>query len=140
MSEKEIKNTKFQFWFSIGSTYTYLTASRIREVMKKNSISLELKPFNVKTIMLEMNNRPFPLSKKIKVNHMWRDIQRRSALYGLKVPRIPVDYPLKNLDYANQIAIIGLKEGWCLEYLELTYHFHHKEKDSCPALKAEMLK
>ena len=26
------------------------------------------------------------------------------------------------MELANQIALLGVNEGWCLEYLELTYH------------------
>jgi 2-hydroxychromene-2-carboxylate isomerase len=53
---------------------------------------------------------------------MWRDIQRRAEIYKIVVPSLPVPYPLKNMELANQIALLGVNEGWCLEYLELTYH------------------
>ena len=72
--------------------------------------------------MLEMDNRPFPPSKKIKVDHMWRDIQRRAEIYEIVIPSMPVPYPLKNMEIANQIALLGVNEGWCLDYLELTYY------------------
>ncbi len=26
------------------------------------------------------------------------------------------------MEYANQIALLGVNEGWCLEYIELTYY------------------
>ncbi|MAH88969.1 MAG: 2-hydroxychromene-2-carboxylate isomerase [Pelagibacterales bacterium] len=110
------------FWFSIGSTYTYLTVARIKNIIKNISINIKLKPFNVRTIMLEMDNRPFPPSKKIKVDHMWRDIQRRAEIYEIVIPSMPVPYPLKNMEIANQIALLGVNEGWCLDYLELTYY------------------
>ena len=116
------KEKKIDLWFSIGSTYTYLTVTRIKDTVKKNNININLKPFNVRTIMLEMDNRPFPPSKKIKVDHMWRDIQRRAEIYKIVVPSLPVPFPLKNMELANQIAILGVNEGWCLEYLELTYY------------------
>ena len=116
------KEKKIDLWFSVGSTYTYLTVTRIKDTVKKNNININLKPFNVRTIMLEMDNRPFPPSKKIKVDHMWRDIQRRAEIYKIVVPSLPVPYPLKNMELANQIALLGVNEGWCLEYLELTYH------------------
>ena len=113
---------KIDLWFSIGSTYTYLTVSRIKDIVKKNNINVNLKPFNVRTIMLEMDNRPFPPSKKVKVDNMWRDIQRRAEIYKVVVPSLPVPYPLKNMELANLIALLGVNEGWCLEYLELTYY------------------
>ena len=111
-----------EFWFSLGSTYTYLTVSRIREVQKKNNFNLIFRPFSVRDVMKSMDNIPFPDSKKSKVDHMWRDIQRRSQIYGLKIPQVPVPYPIKDLDLANRVALVGEKEGWCLSYLEITYH------------------
>ena len=29
---------------------------------------------------------------------------------------------VKDLDLANRVALVGEKEGWCLSYLEITYH------------------
>ncbi len=118
--DKKCKN--IDFWFSIGSTYTYLSVARIKSLIKKKDINIQLKPFNVRSIMLAMDNRPFTPSKQIKVDHMWRDIQRRAEIYNIVVPSLPVPYPLKNMELANQIAFLGINEGWCLEYLELTYH------------------
>ena len=53
---------------------------------------------------------------------MWRDIQRRAEIYEIVIPSMPVPYPLKNMEIANQIALLGVNEGWCLDYLELTYY------------------
>ena len=115
--------TEIDFWFSIGSTYTFLSVNRISEVAKRENIKFNWKPFSVRKIMMDMDNIPFtPPSKKIKVDHMWRDIQRRAEIYKIVIPSLPVPYPLKNMELANQIALLGVSEGWCLEYLELTYH------------------
>ena len=54
---------------------------------------------------------------------MWRDIQRRSEIYKIVIPSLPVTYTLKNMEYANQIALLRVNEGWCLEYIELTYYY-----------------
>ena len=51
------------FYFSIGSTYTYLSVTRILEVERKNQIKFNWKPFSVRAIMKEMNNIPFPRDK-----------------------------------------------------------------------------
>ena len=56
---------KIEFWFSIGSTYTYLTVERILSVEKENNVKFILKPFSVRQIMIEMENVPFtPPPKK----------------------------------------------------------------------------
>tara|TARA_B100000676_G_scaffold161909_1_gene159296 strand:- start:182 stop:772 length:591 start_codon:yes stop_codon:yes gene_type:complete len=108
------------FFFSIGSTYTYLSVTRILEVEKKNQVKFNWKPFSVRAIMKEMNNIPFPKEKLNKVNYMWRDIERRAQGYGF-FAKTPVPYPLSEFDLANQIAILGLKKGWGIDYVRLSY-------------------
>ena len=108
------------FYFSIGSTYTYLTVTRILDVEKKHQIKFNWKPFSVRVIMKEMNNIPFPKDKMNKVNYMWRDIERRAEGYGF-FAKTPVPYPLSEFDLANKIAILGLDKGWGIDYIRLTY-------------------
>lgn len=107
------------FWFSIGSTYTYLTVMRIEEVARQSGVALRWRPFNVRAIMLEMNNIPFS-TKPIKARYMWRDVERRTAMYGLAWSAIP-PYPLKDLPLPNRIALVGAREGWCAAYVTATY-------------------
>ena len=108
------------FFFSIGSTYTYLSVTRIVEIEKKEQIKFNWKPFSVRAIMKEMNNIPFPKDKLNKVNYMWRDIERRAKGYGF-FAKTPVPYPLSEFDLANQIAILGLDKGWGVDYVRMTY-------------------
>ena len=108
------------FYFSIGSTYTYLAVTRILDVEKNHQVSFNWKPFSVRVIMKEMNNIPFPKDKLNKVNYMWRDIERRAKFYGFEA-KVPVPYPLKEFDLANQIAILGLDKSWGVDYVKLTY-------------------
>ena len=109
------------FWFSIGSTYTYLSVERILEVEKKYSIKFNWNVFSVRQIMIEMENVPFtPPPKKNKSDYMWRDIERRASFYGFKA-KVPAPYPLKEFDLANKVAILGMTKGWGIEYVRLTY-------------------
>ena len=108
------------FYFSIGSTYTYLTVTRILDVENKHQVKFNWKPFSVRAIMKEMNNIPFPKEKMNKVNYMWRDIERRAEGYGF-FAKTPVPYPLSEFDLANQIAILGLEKDWGIDYIKLTY-------------------
>ena len=108
------------FYFSIGSTYTYLSVTRILDVEKKHQVKFNWIPFSVRSIMKEMNNIPFPKDKKNKVDYMWRDIERRAEGYGF-FAKTPTPYPLSEFDLANKLAILGLKEGWGIDYVRLTY-------------------
>ena len=112
--------SNIDFYFSIGSTYTYLSVIRILDIEKKHQVKFNWKPFSVRIIMNEMNNHPFPDDKKNKVDYMWRDIERRAEGYGFSA-KTPVPYPLTQFDLANKLAILGLKEGWGIDYVRLTY-------------------
>ena len=112
--------SNIDFYFSIGSTYTYLTVTRILDVENKHHVKFNWKPFSVRAIMKEMNNIPFPKEKMNKVNYMWRDIERRAEGYGF-FAKTPVPYPLSEFDLANQIAILGLEKDWGIDYIRLTY-------------------
>ncbi len=118
---KFIMDAEIDFWFSIGSTYTYLSVNRLADVAKKENVKFNWHPFSVRKIMMDMDNIPFtPPSKKIKSDYMWRDIERRAKLYGF-FAKVPAPYPLKEFDLANQLAILGMEEGWGVDYVTLTY-------------------
>ena len=109
------------FWFSIGSTYTYLAVNRLQELAIKENIKFNWHPFSVRKIMMDMDNIPFtPPSKKIKSDYMWRDIERRAKFYGFEA-KVPAPYPLKEFDLANQIAVLGMNQGWGVDYVVKTY-------------------
>ena len=112
---------EIDFWFSIGSTYTFLSVNRIHDVEKKENIKFNWHPFSVRKIMMDMDNIPFtPPSKKIKSDYMWRDIERRAKFYGFEA-KVPAPYPLTQFDLANQIAILGMNEVWGVSYVVKTY-------------------
>jgi len=111
---------EIEFWFSIGSTYTYLSVTRLKEVEEKFGVKFSWQPFSVRIIMIEMDNVPFPPTKKVKADYMWRDIERRANSYGFEA-KVPAPYPLKEFDLANSVAVPGMQEGWCAEYVPVTY-------------------
>ena len=128
--------SNIDFYFSIGSTYTYLTVTRILDVENKYQVKFNWKPFSVRAIMKEMNNIPFPKEKMNKVNYMWRDIERRAERYGF-FAKTPVPYPLSEFDLANQIAILGLEKDWGIDYIRLTYKKWFQEGKE-PALESSI--
>ncbi len=108
-----------EFWFSIGSTYTYLTVMRLKTVEQKAGVTFNWQPFSVRALMQEMVTIPF-IGKPAKEKYMWRDIQRRAERYGIPA-NLPIEYPLKNFDLANRVAIVAQQEGWCPEYVRNSY-------------------
>jgi 2-hydroxychromene-2-carboxylate isomerase len=107
------------FWFSIGSTYTYLSVMRLPEVARRTGQVFRWRPFDVRRIMVEQNNIPFR-DKPVKLAYMWRDLARRAAGRGLAAS-IPAPYPLAHLSFANQVALLGMHEGWGEAYVIETY-------------------
>ena len=74
--------SNIDFYFSIGSTYTYLSVTRILDVEKKHQVKFNWIPFSVMAIMKEMNNIPFPPDKKIKLitcGETWKDVLKAMA-------------------------------------------------------------
>ena len=58
---------------------------------QSTGISFRWRPFHLLIILQEMNHVPFA-DKPAKSAYMWRDIERRAAMYGLSVtlPRRPI--------------------------------------------------
>ena len=107
------------FWYSIGSTYSYLTVMRIADAAAQAGVTVRWRPFNVRHVMTVQNNIPFK-DKPEKTAYMWRDIERRAQRYGFHV-RLPAPYPLPELVLANQIAALGAAEGWGPAYTQAAY-------------------
>ena len=116
------------FWFSIGSMYTFLTVMRIDRVEDTTDIRFVWRPFSVRAIMIEMDNRP--MSKPKKLEYLWRDLHRRAEMYGFAFEG-EAPYPLRNFDLANRVAIVGAREGWCADYVRATYRRWFVEKQEC---------
>ena len=114
MAEEQI-----DFWFTMGSTYSYLSVMRLTDTERAHSIKFRWRPFHLRLILDEMKHVPFA-DKPTKSRYMWGDIERRAAMYGLPV-RVPAPYPAKQSMTANLIAIIGMREGWGTDFVRAAY-------------------
>jgi 2-hydroxychromene-2-carboxylate isomerase len=110
---------QIDFWFTMGSTYTYLTAMRLPEIARARNTNFRWRPFHLLILLKEMNHIPFA-DKPAKCAYMWRDIERRAAMYGIPA-RLPAPYPIANSERANLVAIVGMREGWGAEYVRAAY-------------------
>jgi len=107
------------FYFFIGSTYSYLSVHRAAALCAQHGVALNWKPFSVRTLMVEQNNRPFA-DKPIKTKYMWRDIERRAARFGVPFNGMPM-YPIDRDELANRVATVAAAEGWCPEFTQAAY-------------------
>jgi 2-hydroxychromene-2-carboxylate isomerase len=110
---------QIDFWFTMGSTYSFLSVMRLADVERANRVSFRWRPFHLLVILQEMSHVPFA-DKPAKSTYMWRDIERRAAMYGLQV-RVPAPYPVKRSIVANNVTIVGLREGWGQDFVRAAY-------------------
>ena len=113
-----------EFWFSIGSPYTYLTIMRLPPVVTKTGLTVLWRPFSVRQIMQEMAYHPYE-DKPVRTAYMWTDIGRQARKLGL-TPRLPAPLPILGYELANRVAVVAVEEGWVSDYVSETYRcwFH----------------
>jgi 2-hydroxychromene-2-carboxylate isomerase len=108
---------QIDFWFTMGSTYSFLTVSRLHNQM--GDITFRWRPFHLLIILQEMNHVPFA-DKPAKMAYMWRDIARRAKMYGIPA-NLPAPYPAKQSIAANLVALVGMQEGWGPDFVRAAY-------------------
>jgi len=102
------------FFFSYGSTYTYLSVMRIEKLSAEAGVTVRWRPFHLRTITTEQNNRPL-VGKPVKMKYMWRDLERRAGQHGIPFNGIP-PYPVDAEGLAHRVGTVASMEGWCPEY------------------------
>jgi 2-hydroxychromene-2-carboxylate isomerase len=107
------------FWFTMGSTYSYLSVSRLADVERSTGMTFRWRPFHLLIILQEMKHIPFA-DKPTKSTYMWRDIERRAAMYGIPM-KLPVPYPARQSVVANLVAIVGMRENWGADFVRAAY-------------------
>jgi len=107
------------FWFTMGSSYSYLSVMRLLEVERSTGIRFDWRPFHLLVILQEMKHVPFA-DKPAKSAYMWRDIERRAVMYGIPAS-LPAPYPAKQSVMANRVAILGMRQGWGKEFVHAAY-------------------
>jgi 2-hydroxychromene-2-carboxylate isomerase len=110
---------EIDFWFTMGSTYSFLSVTRLAEVECATGITFRWRPFHLLVILQEMKHVPFA-DKPAKCDYMWRDIERRAAMYGMAT-QLPAPYPAKQSIIANLVATVGMREGWGIDFARAAY-------------------
>jgi 2-hydroxychromene-2-carboxylate isomerase len=107
------------FWFTMGSTYSYLSVMRLEALERSAGVSFRWRPFHLLVILQEMKHVPFA-DKPAKCAYMWRDIERRASMHGIRAS-VPAPYPAKQSVTANLVAIVGMREGWGIDFVRAAY-------------------
>ena len=96
---------RLEFFFFLGSTYSHLSVHRAGALAQASGVELVWRPFSVRTLMREQNNSPF-VGKPVKLRYMWRDVERRTARFGVPFDGIP-PYPIDPDELANRVATLA---------------------------------
>ena len=133
-------NPTLEFWFDFASTYSYLSAVRIRALAEAANVTLRFRPFLLGPIFkaLGWDTSPFSIYEA-KGRHMWRDLERLAA--DLKLPfRRPEAFPQNSLLPAR-VALLGLTQGWGEDYSVAVFRaeFEAGERIDQPATSAAIL-
>ena len=85
------------FWFTMGSTYTYFTVMRIERAVEEAGISLRWRPFRNLGALTGATQGVF-LEGTAKTRYMLRDLERRAGKYCLPVAfRCPTPFRMHNV-------------------------------------------
>jgi 2-hydroxychromene-2-carboxylate isomerase len=110
---------QIDFWFTMGSTYSFLSVMRLEELERSSGVTFRWRPFHLLVILQEMKHVPFA-DKPAKSAYMWRDVERRAAMYGIPA-QLPAPYPAKQSMVANLVATVGMREGWGADFARAAY-------------------
>lgn len=117
---------KLEFWFEFGSTYSYLSASRIEAVVTARGVSVSWEPFLLGPIFKEQgwDDSPFNLYPA-KGRYMWRDVERLCEKYGIPFLR-PSRFPRSGV-LASRVACSVASEQWLPEFVRAVFRANFAE-------------
>jgi len=106
------------FFFYIGSLYSYLSVMRIDAAAAEAGVTVSWLPFSVRNIMIEQKN--LPTSNESKIGYMHRDVVRRAERLGIPIkPGVP--HPVDPEQLANRVAIVAAGQGWCPQFTKAIF-------------------
>lgn len=95
-----------EFWFEFGSTYSYLSATRIETAAEEASVTVGWEPFLLGPIFAEQgwDDSPFNIYPA-KGRYMWRDMERLCEGHGVPFAK-PSRFPRNGL-LAARVACLA---------------------------------
>ena len=106
-----------EIWFEFSSTYSYLTVMRAEALLTTAALRPVWRPFLLGPVLRRRGyaSSPFVLDLA-KGTHMWRDVERRAALFGLPFVRPPT-FPMNGL-LAARAMTAALDEPWAGDFAQ----------------------
>lgn len=86
------------FYYEFASTYSYLAAARIGPLAEAAGVDIQWRPFLLGPIFAAQGHADSPFNTHPdKGRHMWRDLERLAARYGLPPVTRPPVFPANGL-------------------------------------------
>jgi len=93
---------------------------RVEQASAAAGVVVQWRPFHLRTITTERNNRPF-IGKPVKLMYRWRDMERRAHQHRIPFNGVP-PYPVDADGLAHRVGTVASVEDWCPEYSKALYH------------------
>jgi 2-hydroxychromene-2-carboxylate isomerase len=131
-----------EFWFDLGSNYSYLSVMRIEEEAARLGVQVRYKPFLLGPIFKSFGwaSSPFVLQKE-KGDYMWADMVRQCKKYGLPWVK-PSAFP-RSAVLPLRVALLSADEPWIGEFCKgimLANFAHDQEVDNVEVVSSVLFK
>jgi 2-hydroxychromene-2-carboxylate isomerase len=131
---------EIEFWFELGSNYSYLSALRIPQLAERAGVAIRWQPFLLGPIFASFgwSTSPFVLQPQ-KGAYVWNDMRRQCAKYGLPWQR-PSVFPRAAV-LPTRVALHGAGEPWIADFVKaiMLANFAHDEDIASEAKVLEAL-
>ena len=118
----------FEFWYEFGSTYSYLTVSRIEDLAHAAGVTVSWRPFLLGPIFEKQgwDDSPFNVYPA-KGRYMWRDMERLCVKYGVPFAR-PSRFPRSGLLTARVACLASAEsEPWLPDFVGAVFRANFAE-------------
>jgi len=108
---------EIEFWFELGSNYSYLSALRIEHAARQAGVVVRWQPFLLGPLFASFgwSTSPFVLQPQ-KGAYVWDDMRRQCAKHGFPWRR-PSVFP-RNSVFATRVALHGAREPWIGDFVK----------------------
>ncbi|HEY1059527.1 MAG TPA: 2-hydroxychromene-2-carboxylate isomerase [Limnobacter sp.] len=107
-------------YFDFSSPYSYLSVMRLPDLVRERALTVRYAPIVLGAIFnkLGWESSPFK-SQPLKMNYMWRDMERQSQQLGLRY-RKPSEFPVSSINAARVVSADPYAD-WIPEFCQTVF-------------------
>jgi 2-hydroxychromene-2-carboxylate isomerase len=110
-----------EFFFDLGSPYSYLAASQLSLFEKKNNVAVVWRPILLGGLFKNVENKsPFYVESANKKRYLLSDLQAWASMYDIPFT-LPAQFP-RNTLVAMRGALVAAKQGLLQDYAKRMFH------------------